>query len=575
VSPAAAPLDPELAREVTEWIAADPDEGTRDELAALLAAGDAATLHERFDHPLRFGTAGLRGVVGGGPGAMNRLVVRRTAAGVADWVRRKGAWAPGAGVVVGRDARHGSAEFARDTVEVLRAAGVVTHVLERPLPTPLTAFAIRHLGAAAGVVVTASHNPARDNGYKVYDHDGAQVIPPADEEIEAASRRLAAAPAAPAEVHGAVQVLDETALVEAYASAIGDVRVPMPAGAPRGLRVAYTPLHGVGGAVVPALLERAGFEVCVVPEQAEPDPDFPTVAFPNPEEPGAMDLVLALGSSIGADLVIANDPDADRCCVAVPADGGWRTLSGDELGALLGEECCARTSGDDRLAGTSIVSSSLLSRIAQRHGVAFTETLTGFKWLGRAGAAAGRRLVFAYEEALGYAVSEAVADKDGMSAALLVCELALRAKASSGSLLAELDALAALHGVHLTRQQSFRREGPDGLAEIQAAVARLVASPPGSLGGRPVTSVEDLSAGVGGLPPTEGVRLRAGDAVRVVVRPSGTEPKLKAYVEVVDAPRGARGLAASRAAMGELLARCADDVAASVAPVSSSRPSRR
>lgn len=553
-------LDPALVAAVTAWIAEDPDETTREELAALLEAGDATTLHERFDHPLRFGTAGLRGVVGGGPGAMNRLVVRRTAAGVADWVRHKGAGAPAAGVVVGRDARHGSAAFAGDTVEVLAAAGVAVHVLDEPLPTPLTAFAVRHLAAAAGVVVTASHNPARDNGYKVYDADGSQVVPPADSEIEAASARLALAPAPPAEVAGRVVPVRHDELIEDYTAAIGGPTAA--ASRPRGLRVAYTPLHGVGGAVVPRLLRRAGFDVDVVAAQADPDPEFPTVAFPNPEEPGAMDLVLALATRTSADLVIANDPDADRCCVAVPVDGGWRTLSGDELGALLGEDRCASTQGGDRLCATSIVSSSLLSKIAAAHDVAFAETLTGFKWLGRIGTELGKRLVFAYEEALGYAVSEAVADKDGMSAALLVCDLAARCKDASTSLPAQLDALYARHGVHLTRQLSFRREGADGMAAIQSAVADLLADPPTTFGGQAVLVVEDLSRGAGGLPPTEGVRLVAGTATRLIVRPSGTEPKLKAYVEVVGEPVGIGEVPASRAALRELLERCARDVAA-------------
>ncbi len=553
-------LDPALVAAVTAWIAEDPDETTRTELRGLLETGDATTLHERFDHPLRFGTAGLRGVVGGGPGAMNRLVVRRTAAGVADWVSHKGAGAPAAGVVIGRDARHGSAEFASDTVAVLAAAGVATHVLDEPLPTPLTAFAVRHLGAAAGVVVTASHNPARDNGYKVYDADGSQVVPPADTEIEAASVRLAEAPAPPAKVAGRVMTVEHHELIEAYTAAIGG---PVgPAARPRGLRVAYTPLHGVGGAVVPALLRRAGFDVDVVAEQADPDPDFPTVAFPNPEEPGAMDLVLALAVRTSADLAIANDPDADRCCVAVPVDGGWRTLSGDELGSLLGEDRCASTEGGDRLCATSIVSSSLLSRIAAAHDVAFAETLTGFKWLGRIGTELGRRLVFAYEEALGYAVSEAVADKDGMSAALLVCDLAARCRDAATSLPAQLDSLSARHGVHLTRQLSFRREGPDGMAAIQSAVDALVADPPTTIGGQAVRAVEDLSRGVGGLPPTEGVRLRAGPSTRLIVRPSGTEPKLKAYLEVVGEPVEISGVGASRAVLGELLERCARDVVA-------------
>ena len=555
MSGVAANLDPDLVRAVQAWIAIDPDPATQAELEGLLEQGDAATLHERFDRPLTFGTAGLRGVVGGGPGAMNRLVVRRTAAGVADWVRRKGPDAPARGIVVGRDARHGSAAFARDTIEVASAAGVRVLELDRPLPTPLTAFAVRHLGASAGVVVTASHNPARDNGYKVYDEDGSQVIAPADHEIEAAAARLAGTPPSPAPVHGDVELVAASELIAAYEAAIGDVD-----GDARGLRVVYTPLHGVGGAVVPSLLEGHGAEVTVVPEQAMPDPDFPTVAFPNPEEPGALDLAIALATRAHADLVVANDPDADRLCVAVPDAGSWRTLSGDELGAILGEERCRRTTGADRLVATTIVSSSMLAGIAASHGVDFATTLTGFKWLGRAGARRHERLVFAYEEALGYAVSEAVADKDGISAALLVCVVAAARAEAGSSLLEALDELELAHGVHLTRQLSFRREGARGHAEIEAVVERLVADPPGTLGGLEVTLVEDLSKGVDGLGPTEGVRLRAGDRVRVVVRPSGTEPKLKAYVEVAAAPVGPDELATSRAESASVLAAVCGDV---------------
>jgi phosphomannomutase len=559
VSGSAATPDPELTRAVRAWIAIDPDATTRSELEGLLARGDAATLHERFDSPLTFGTAGLRGVVGGGPGAMNRLVVRRTAAGVADWVLGKPDGA-GRGIVVGRDARHGSAAFARDTVEVASAAGVRVLELDQPLPTPLTAFAVRHFGAAAGVVVTASHNPARDNGYKVYDEDGSQVIPPADHEIEDAAVRLADAPHASAVLPGDVEVVVASDLIAAYESAI-DV-----GGGALGLRIVYTPLHGVGGAVVPALLARHGVDVTVVPEQAAPDPDFPTVAFPNPEEPGALDLAIALGSHVAADLVLANDPDADRLCVAVPFDGSWRTLSGDELGAILGEECCRATAGDGRVVATTIVSSAMLARIAASHGVDFTTTLTGFKWLGRVGSSRHERLVFAYEEALGYAVSEAVADKDGISAALLVCEVAAERAAAGSSLLDALDDLSVAHGVHLTRQLSFRREGARGRAEIEAVVDRLVASPPATLGGLEVTSVEDLERGLDGLAPTEGVRLRTGDRARVVVRPSGTEPKLKAYVEVVTPPVSRHELAGARERAGAVLDAVCEDVAARCDP---------
>jgi phosphomannomutase len=539
----------------------DPDPTTRSELEDLLDRADASTLHERFDRPLTFGTAGLRGVVAGGPGAMNRLVVRRTAAGVADWVQRKGPDGAARGIVVGRDARHGSATFARDTVEVASAAGVRVLELDQPLPTPLTAFAVRHFGASAGVVVTASHNPARDNGYKVYDEDGSQVIPPADHEIEEAAARLADAPQARAVVPGAVETVAATDLIAAYESAIGDV-----GGGAAGLRIVYTPLHGVGGAVVPSLLARHGVDVTVVPEQAVPDPDFPTVAFPNPEEPGALDLAIALGTRLDADLVVANDPDADRLCVAVPLDGSWRTFSGDELGAILGEERCRTTTGSGRLVATTIVSSSMLSSIAASHGVDFTATLTGFKWLGRAGVSRHERLVFAYEEALGFAVSEAVADKDGISAALLVCAAAAARAAAGSSLIDALDDLEVAHGVHLTRQLSFRREGAAGLAEIEAVVERLAASPPSTLGGLEVTSVEDLSTGVDGLAPTEGVRLRTGGRARVVVRPSGTEPKLKAYVEVVAAPVGRDELARSRAQAEAVLVAVCEDVTARCDP---------
>lgn len=557
MSGVAANLDQELVRAVRAWIAIDPDPATKSELDGLLEIGDAAALHERFDHPLTFGTAGLRGVVGGGPGAMNRLVVRRTAAGVADWVRGKGSGGAARGIVVGRDARHGSAAFARDTVEVASAAGVRVLEPDQPLPTPLIAFAVRHFGAAAGVVVTASHNPARDNGYKVYDEDGSQVVPPADREIETAAARLADSPSAPAEVPGDVEVVVAGALIAAYEAAIGDV-----VGEARGLRVVYTPLHGVGGAVVPSLLARHGVDVTIVPEQAAPDPDFPTVAFPNPEEPGALDLAIALGARANADLVVANDPDADRLCVAVPHDGKWRTLSGDELGAILGEVRCGATTGAGRLVATTIVSSSMLASIAASHGVDFTTTLTGFKWLGRAGVTRHERLVFAFEEALGYAVSEAVADKDGISAALLVCVVAAARAAAGSSLLEALDELEVAHGVHLTRQLSFRREGERGHAEIAAVVGRLVASPPATLGGLQVTSVEDLMAGIDGLEPTEGVRLRAGERARVVVRPSGTEPKLKAYVEVVAPPVSSDELAASRERAASVLAAVCDDVTA-------------
>lgn len=507
------------------WAAEDPDAPTRTELEQLVAAaegdpgGAAATdLRERFAGTLEFGTAGLRGALGAGPMRMNRVVVTRAAAGLAAYLRDEGA-SDGDSVVIGYDARHNSDVFARDTAEVMTGAGFRALLLPRPLPTPLLAFAIRHLGSVAGVMVTASHNPPQDNGYKVYLGDGSQIVPPADTGI--AARIEAVGPLSEVPRGDGGEVLGED-VVDAYLDAVASL---VPVDAPRDLSLVYTPMHGVGGTSVVEALRRAGFaEPHVVGAQAEPDPEFPTVAFPNPEEPGAMDLAMALAEKVGADVLVANDPDADRCAVGVPGPHGWRMLRGDEVGALLGD-FLLRT-GKEGTYAASIVSSSLLGRMAAAHGRPYEETLTGFKWIGRIPG-----LAFGYEEALGYCVDPTrVRDKDGVSALLLVAQLAAELKAAGRTLVDRLDEIAAEHGVHATDQLSVR---VTDLSLIGEAMARLRSQPPTELGGLAVEQVEDLSEGSEALPPTDGLRYRLAEGARVIVRPSGTEPKLKCYLEVV------------------------------------------
>ncbi|HST65494.1 MAG TPA: phospho-sugar mutase, partial [Mycobacteriales bacterium] len=480
-----------------------------------------AAVADRFAGRLAFGTAGLRGPLRAGPNGMNRAVVRRTAAGLAAWLTRSGATGP---VVIGFDARHGSADFAADSAAVLAGAGLDARLLPAPLPTPVLAHAVRLLGAAAGVMVTASHNPPQDNGYKVYAADGAQIVPPADREIEAAI--TAVGPLSTVPMSYGYKVLGHEVL-ESYLDSVAAV----PRTAHRRIRTVHTALHGVGAAVLHDAFARAGFEPPVpVTEQAEPDPDFPTVPFPNPEEPGALDLALALAERTGADLLLASDPDADRCAVAIPDDTGWRALSGDELGVLLADHLI-RT-GRTGTYATTIVSSSLLGALCRARGVPYAETLTGFKWIVRA----GDDLTFGYEEALGYCVMpDVVKDKDGISAALLAADLAAALKAEGRTLQDRLDELAAEFGTHATAQVSVRVADLSRIADTMAA---LRADPPGTLLGRAATA-EDL------LPATDGLRWRA-DGVRVVVRPSGTEPKLKAYLEVVTDSRESAAAALDR-----------------------------
>ncbi|MEU9006489.1 phospho-sugar mutase, partial [Streptomyces sp. NPDC048551] len=540
----------DLITRAQAWRAEDPDPETAAELGRIIEAGDTAELADRFSGTLQFGTAGLRGELGAGPMRMNRAVVIRAAAGLAAHLLAQGH--AGGLVVVGYDARYKSADFARDTAAVMTGAGLRAAVLPRPLPTPVLAFAIRHLGAVAGVEVTASHNPPRDNGYKVYLGDGSQIVSPADAQIAAQIDAIGALAGVPRPESGWEDLGDE--VLEAYLARTDAVLTP---GSPRGVRTVYTAMHGVGKDVVLAAFARHGFPAPVlVAEQAEPDPAFPTVAFPNPEEPGAMDLSFAKAAEAEPDIVIANDPDADRCAVAVPdGDGGWRMLRGDEVGALLAAHLVHK--GAQGTFAESIVSSSLLGRIAEAAGLPYEETLTGFKWISRV-----EGLRYGYEEALGYCVDpEGVRDKDGVTAALLVAELASVLKEQGRTLTDLLDDLAMEHGLHHTDQLSVRVED---LSVIANAMAALRAEPPVSLAGLRVVSAEDLNRGTDSLPPTDGLRyyLDGDYKARVIVRPSGTEPKLKCYLEVVVPVADATDLAPARARGQEILDAVKKDLAA-------------
>lgn len=594
----------ELAAQVRTWIADDPDPVTAAELTALLARAEAPTdqgspleqasaaehasaareeLADRFTGLLQFGTAGLRGAIGGGPNRMNRAVVIRAASGLGAYLLGElDGVTPAPRVVVGHDARHGSADFARDTAAVLTAVGIEVLHLPPQLPTPVLAFAVRHLNADAGVMVTASHNPPEDNGYKVYlggrvvegAGQGAQIVPPMDGAIAAEIARVPSVSAVPRSADGWTQ-LDQTIHTD-YLTAVGALADPaVDATMAANLRIVLTPMHGVGGETARRVLTAAGFtDLHLVREQAEPDPDFPTVSFPNPEEPGAIDLAVALAAEVGADLVIALDPDADRCGAAIidprrrthagpgaAASDGWRMLHGDEVGALLGTvaaERAARTPGG--LLANSIVSSRLLSRIADAAGLGHAQTLTGFKWISRVDG-----LVYGYEEALGYCVNPSgVRDKDGISAALLLAGLAARLKAGDRGAVDVLDDLARQHGLHLTDQLSARFTD---LSKIPEAMARLREHPPVTLAGSPVHTVIDLADGYDGLPPTDGILLLAQDDTRVIVRPSGTEPKVKCYLEVVmpvEAQAPFETVGQARTAARERLDRVRTDIAAAL-----------
>jgi phosphomannomutase len=544
------------------WLATDPDPETQAELAALVgrvAAGDAAAaadLDERFGARLAFGTAGLRGVLGAGPGRMNRRVVIETSTGLGAYLLARVPGAAAQGVVIGHDARHNSRVFAEDTARVLGGMGIRAYLAHVGWPTPTTAWAVTALGAAAGVMVTASHNPPEYNGYKVYWGNGAQIIPPHDHGIAAEIDEAAAAPLvtppdlAALRAAGTVVDLDD-ATMAAYLAQVAGLMVARDA--PRaGLVIAYTPLHGVGADAVERALAAAGFDaVHTEPSQRTPDAAFPTVAFPNPEEKGAMDRVLALAARVGAALILANDPDADRLAVAIPDGGGYRQLTGDQVGALLADYLLGHLPPGKHLVATTIVSSQLLRFLAEATGCDYRETLTGFKWIGNAALAWERatdgQFVMGYEEALGYSVGPLVRDKDGVSAALLVAELAAWNRAQGRSIAAHLDDIYRRVGLFLTEQVSMTAPGAAGLATIRGLMARLRAAPPTMLGAHAVTEAIDLVAGHGDLPASDVLIYRLAGGHRVIVRPSGTEPKLKSYYEVRVAVGADEPLAAARA----------------------------
>jgi phosphomannomutase len=558
---------PQIAshRELAEaWLAEDPDPITAGELRALLAACDAhdpaaqKELDERFTGALEFGTAGLRGLLGAGPQRMNRVLVRKVTAGLAAYLLANVPDARQRGVVIGHDARHNSRAFAEDTARVLGGAGIPSYLAHRPWPTPTTAWATSARRACAGVMVTASHNPPAYNGYKVYWGNGAQIIPPHDTGIAAAIARIGrsdqlAMPALDELRRGGIVIDLTEALHDDYLAQVVALRA-----SPRidgsALVIAYTPLHGVGARSVEPALARAGFpQVHTEPSQREPDPDFPTVAFPNPEEKGAMDRVLALAGKLGADLVLANDPDADRLCVAVPELGGtgYRALTGDQLGAVLADYLLEVGPRGRRMVATTIVSSQLLGFLARQAGADYRETLTGFKWIANAAIdyeeTSGGRFVMGYEEAIGYSVGPLVRDKDGVSAAVIVAELAAWNRARGKSMLEHLDDVYRKVGLFVTEQVSLTRPGTEGLAQIRELMTRFRSAPPRELAGVAIEQVVDLSRGEAGLPPADVLVFKLAGGRRVIMRPSGTEPKLKNYYEVRVEVAGGESIASARA----------------------------
>jgi phosphomannomutase len=597
-----------LVAKARAWREADPDPETRADLDQLLDPTSinadtgtgvgtvaAAELAERFTGALAFGTAGIRAAMGAGPMRMNRLVAGRVAAGLARYIAARDPAAAAAGVVVGYDGRAKSETFATDAARILSRAGVRVSMLPGPLPTPVLAFSVRHLRAAYGLMVTASHNPRQDNGIKVYVHDGGQLLPPADSDIASFIDAVDPLRLPAGWAEGPFEFGSADGAVTAYVAAVAadGGRPGSGPGPGRALKVVHTALHGVGDATLRAVLASAGWPPPIpVAAQRQPDPEFPTVPYPNPEEPGVLDLARATAEREGADLVLANDPDADRLAVMVPGPEGWRMLTGDELGALLGNAVLARLarSPDANLGGhppvvaTTVVSGSLLRRLAQAAGVRCVTTLTGFKWIARAGGPDGA-LVYGYEQALGYAVRpDLVADKDGISAALLVLQLAA-AEAGEGRALADrLDDLALAHGVHVTGQRSLRADGPAGLARLADAVERIRAEPPRALAGQPVT-VTDLLDGAEGvvdlaggraercpgqpIPPANVVIWHVGVDARVMIRPSGTEPELKVYAEVVRTVQSRGELPAARAGAAvyaeQMMTAAADALLASTA----------
>jgi len=515
-------MNAQLLAEVQAWIADDPDPKNAAALSKLVEAGDEETLKKYFAGFLQFGTAGLRGPIGPGPSCMNRAVVGRTAAGLVAYMKERGM----SRVVIGRDARYGSEDFTEESAEIFSGAGFEVFVLPRPLPTPVLAFATHDLKCDVGVMVTASHNPPQDNGYKVYigptadgiDYAASQIINPTDGFI---AKDIAAVKSLAQQPRGKKWTVLDDAVLDKYVA-----RTALLAPRPGVLKIVYTAMHGVGTETLEKAFAKAGFpNLILVTEQAQPDPDFPTVAFPNPEEPGAIDLALAKAREVGADLVIANDPDADRCAAAVnDPNGGWRMLRGDELGVIFGE-WIARSHPSGSF-GNSIVSSSALRKIAAHYVIDFKEVLTGFKWLAKI-----EDLAFGYEEAIGYAVdSETVNDKDGISAALFLAQIATDLNAQGKTLVDLLNEVWERHGFHGTEQISIRVSVMSRITELLAGLRK---NPPSQIAGRKVDSIDDLAAPKDGLPPTDGLRIWLDGGIRIIIRPSGTEAKMKCYIEVI------------------------------------------
>ncbi|ADK27958.1 phospho-sugar mutase [Corynebacterium pseudotuberculosis] len=537
------------------WAEHDPNQESREQIEAWIASYDESSLARAFAGPLHFGTAGLRAQVGPGESQLNEATILRTTAGLMAWLLEKLGQESVPRVVIGCDARHGSSEFYDVAAEVVSAAGGEALVLPKQNPTPLTAYTVKALGADAGIMITASHNPPADNGYKVYlggriatgDAEGVQLIAPADAEIAVA---IASAPFADQIARNRDNIREIDTRERYIERAVGLAGAEISAETRGNVRIALTAMHGVGAALGKEILEKAGFEVSLVPEQAEPDADFPTVSFPNPEEKGALDLAKAHANAIEADVIIAYDPDADRCAVATKddnAEGGWRQLSGDETGALLGEYLGATATGSY---ANSVVSGRLLAQVAKAHGLKHAQTLTGFKWIART-----PNLAFGYEEAIGYCCDpEAVADKDGISASVVVASLVAKLKSEGRTLDCALDDLAKTHGLYMTAPLTFRVEDLSIIAEGMKA---LRTTPPTELAGSKVIEVVDLAEGTLGFGPTDGMMFLTEDDDRVICRPSGTEPKLKCYLEVVR-PVGEAGV--DRQGARDRLAMIAEDV---------------
>ena len=516
-------FDQALITEVQAWIAEDPDPTTAAQLQKWLDEHNESELRKSFAGFLQFGTAGLRGPIRPGPSGMNRAVVARTAAGIAAYMKERNL----SSVVIGRDARYGSEDYTIETAEIMSGAGMKVFILPRPLPTPVLAFATVELGCDVGIMVTASHNPPQDNGYKVYlggtvdgiDYRGSQIVSPTDTSI---AQKIDEVTSLQSQPRGTEWTVLGEEVIEKYIKQTASL-----ASNPGTLRIVYSAMHGVGTETLQRVFHKAGFlSPILVESQALPDPDFPTVAFPNPEEPGAIDLSLETAKAFDADLVIANDPDADRCAAAVndPA-AGWRMLRGDELGAIFAESI-ARKKGSGKFAN-SIVSSSVVKKIAEHYKIEFNETLTGFKWISKI-----KGLTFGYEEALGYAVDpDTVNDKDGISAAIELAQIATDLAAEGKTLLDLLDEIWSRHGFHATEQISIRLTD---LSKVAVILGGLRNNPPQEIAGRAVTSIDDLALPTDGLPPTDGLRIWLAGGVRIIIRPSGTEAKMKCYIEVIE-----------------------------------------